>query len=52
MWRIESINYDIVNYLKAQEVSLTMWLYYIHTEDKNKLVQAQDTTAAQHASAD
>lgn len=52
MWRIESINYDIVNYLKAQDVSLTMWLYYIHTEDRNKLVQAQDASDTQHASAE
>lgn len=30
MWRIEAVNYDIIKYLEAQEVALSLKLYYIN----------------------
>jgi hypothetical protein len=42
MWRIEAVNYDIVNYLEAQQVAMSLSLYYINAP-KPKLLVEEDS---------
>jgi hypothetical protein len=39
MWRVEAVNYDIVNYLDTQDVSLSLAVYYLNTPKENLLVE-------------
>lgn len=39
MWRIEAVNYDIVNYLDTQDVSMTLAVYYLNTPKENLLIE-------------
>jgi len=39
MWRIEAVNYDIVNYLDAQEVAMSLSFYYINVPKEELLTQ-------------
>lgn len=48
MWRIEAVNYDIVNYLDTQDVSMTLAVYYLNTPKENLLVEnSQQNTGTQ-----
>ena len=42
MWRLEAVNYNIVNYLDPQEVSLSMAFYYIN-QPKEEPLALDDT---------
>gem|GEM_PF-5042180 len=39
MWRIDALNYDIVNYLDAQSVSMNLSLYYINIPKKELVTE-------------
>ncbi len=39
MWRIDAVNYDVVNYLDAQTIAMSMSLYYINVPKADLLVQ-------------
>lgn len=39
MWKIEAVNYDIVNYLDTQDVSMTLAVYFLNTPKENLLVE-------------
>lgn len=44
MWRIEAVNYDIVNYLDAQEVNMSLSFYYINVPKEELLTQWDSAT--------
>lgn len=46
MWRIEAVNYDIVNYLDAQKINLSLAFYYINTPKTDLLVKDDSTHAS------
>lgn len=41
MWRLEAVNYNIVNYLDPQEVSLSMAFYYINQPKEDSLATGE-----------
>lgn len=48
MWRIEAVNYDIVNYLDTQDVAISLAVYYLNTPKENLLVDnGQQSTGDQ-----
>lgn len=53
MRRINSVSYDIVNYLDAQEVGMNMSIYYFKFDENAKLVGEKiDIVGLDHASAE
>ena len=54
MWRIEAVNYDIVNYLDAQEVEMSLSFYYINVPKEEMLTKWDSATwtGAEHTTAE
>lgn len=43
MWRVSAMNYDIVNYLDSQDVSMSAEIYFIEKENSLTQLTANDS---------